>query len=61
MLENNSNYLIDFTQNNVKEVMKNLENYTGRLVVTKEESDIETTYLEFVNKNNGEVMKFSLH
>ena len=35
MLENNTNYLVDFTQNNVKEVMKNPENYTGRLVVSK--------------------------
>lgn len=33
MLKNNNNYLVEFTQSNAKEIMKNQENYTGRLIV----------------------------
>lgn len=40
--------------------MNNYENYIGRLVQNKE-SGIEINYLEFENKKDGSVMKFSLH
>ena len=36
MFKNNTNYLVEFTQNTAKQILQNSESYVGRLVTDKE-------------------------